>query len=100
MTTPTTKSPPRTYARLAGVLYLSLVPLAFLGFPYGLPHIFVPGDATATASNIIASESLLRLNIVINLLGLIVNILVALALYQLLKLVSKNMALLMALIPI
>ncbi len=93
--TRTTKTSPLTYARVAGVLYLSLVPLAFFGFPYGPSRLFVPGDAATTANNIIASESLFRLSIVINLLGAIVNVFVALALYRLLKPVNKNMASLM-----
>ncbi len=95
MITRTTKTPPLTVARVAGVLYLSLVPLALLGFPFGPSQFFVPGDAATTANNIIASESLFRLSMVINLLGAIVNALVVLALYQLLKVVNKNMASLM-----
>lgn len=95
MTTQTSTTSPLTIARVAGFLYLSLVPLAFLGFPYGSSHLFVAGDATATASNIIASESLLRLGIVVNLVGFIVNIFVVLALYRLLKPVSKALASLM-----
>lgn len=95
MTTHTATTSPLVYARVAGFLYLSLVPLAFFGFPYGLPRIFVPGDAATTASNIIASESLVRLEILVNLLGLIVNVFVVLALYRLLKPVSKEMASLM-----
>ncbi len=82
-------------ARVAGVLYLSLVPLAVFGFPYGPSHLFVPGDAAATANNIMASEALFRISIVINLLGLIVNVFVVLALYRLLKPVSKDIASLM-----
>jgi hypothetical protein len=95
MTNRTTKTSPLTYARVAGVLYLSLVPLAFFGFPFGPSHLFVPGDAVTTANNLIASESLFRLSIVINLLGAIVNATVVLALYQLLKVVNKNIASLM-----
>ena len=95
MITRTTKTAPLTYARVAGVLYLSLVPLAFFGFPFGPSHLFVPGDAATTANNIIASEWLFRLSIVINLLGAIINALVVLALYKLLKVVNKNMASLM-----
>ena len=95
MDTHTNKTSPLSYARVAGVLYLSLVPLALLGFPYGPSHLFVPEDAITTVNNIIASESLFRLSIVINLFGAIVNVFVALALYRLLKPVNKNMASLM-----
>ncbi len=82
-------------ARMTGLLYLLFVPLAFLGFPYGPSHLFVPGDAATTANNIMAAESLFRLSIVINLLGAILNVFVVLALYRLLKPVNKNMASLM-----
>jgi hypothetical protein len=82
-------------ARIAGFLYLLFIPLAFLGFPYGPSHLFVPGDATTTANNIMAAESLFRLSMVINLFGAILNVFVALALYRLLKPVNKNMASLM-----
>jgi len=86
---------PQKMARVAGFLYLSLVLLAFFGFPYGSSHMFVAGDAAATVNNIMTSEWRLRLNIVVNLLGLIVNVFVVLALYRLLKPVNKNIASLM-----
>ncbi len=95
MTTRTAELSPRYDARVAGFLYLMLVPLAFFGFPYGPSRLFVPGDAATTANNILASESLFRMSIVINLLGAIINVLVVLALYRLLKPVSKRMASLM-----
>lgn len=82
-------------ARIIGVLYLSLVPLAFFGFPYGPSHLFVSGDAATTASNIMANESLLRLSVLINILGAIINAVVVLGLYKLLKPVNKDIASLM-----
>ncbi len=85
----------RTWAKVAGILYLGLVPLSLLGFPYGPSHLFVPGDAAATASNIMASESLFRLSIVINLLGAILNVVVVLALFKLLRPINKDVASLM-----
>jgi hypothetical protein len=81
-------------ARVAGLLYLMLFPAAF-GLIYVPSRLVVPGDAAATASHIMASESLFRLGIVSNLLVSIVYIFVALALYKLLKPVNKNMASLM-----
>jgi len=53
------------------------------------------GDAATTANNIMASESLFRLSIVSALIIQIVNILLVLVLYKLLKPVNKNHALLM-----
>jgi hypothetical protein len=83
-------------ARLAGFLYLSLLP-APLGLVYVPARLIVSGDAAATATNIMASESLFRLGIVSILLVDVVNIVLALALYQLLKPVSKPVAALMVL---
>ncbi len=57
--------------------------------------LIVPGDAATTANNIMASESLFRLSIVSALIVQIVNMLVVLLLYKLLKPVNKNIALLM-----
>jgi hypothetical protein len=54
--------------------------------------LIVPGDAAATARNILASESMFRLGIVIALLVQIVNIFVVLFLYKLLKPVNKSIA--------
>ena len=81
-------------ARIAGILYLSLVPLGFLGM-YFSSRLIVPGDAVTTASNIISSEPLFRLGILSALLVQVVNIFVVLALYRLLKPANKNMARLM-----
>jgi hypothetical protein len=83
-------------ARIAGVLYLTVMPLGILGLLYVPSTLIVPGDAATTAGNIMASEALFRLSIVSALLVQIVNIFVVLALYRLLKPVNKNMALLMA----
>jgi len=58
-------------------------------------HFIVRGDAAATATNIIASESLYRIGIALNLFNAVGQIFLALALYQLLKVVSKNAASLM-----
>ena len=83
-------------ARVAGILYL------FLGLAGPFCLIYVPrtlivrGDATATASKIMASEMLFRTGIVVELFGSIVFLFVAMALYRLLSGVNKNNAVLMA----
>jgi len=82
-------------ARLAGLLYF----LASLPAPIGL--VYVPNklialnDATATANNIRASESLLRLGIASELWQATMFIFVALALYHLFKVVNQAHALAM-----
>ena len=89
---------PLVRARVAGALYL----VANLFAPFTLLYLpsrfIVRGDAAATANSIMASESLFRVGIVGNLFTFIANILLALALYHLLKVVNKNMASLMVIL--
>jgi hypothetical protein len=82
---------PRRVARMAGALYLVGSVAGVFGILYG-PSLVVPGDATATAQNILASESLFRLSIASALLCQLLFIFVVLVLYQLLKVVNQIMA--------
>jgi len=82
-------------ARIAGFLYLIMFPLGIFGIMYVPSILIVPGDAATTANNIMASESLFRLSIVSALILQIVNLLLVLVLYKLLKPVNKNHAVLM-----
>ena len=93
MTTKEKMNPNKT-ARIAGLLYLIPFILSFLAI-FLRQSLIVPGDAATTANNIMASESLFRLSIVSALIIQIVNILLVLVLYKLLKPVNKNHALLM-----
>jgi hypothetical protein len=86
----------RKQARIAGLLYLLASIPAFFAWVYVPNKLIVTGDATATANHVRASESLLRLSIGSELIGLIVFIFVVLALYQLFKPVSEKHALAMA----
>ena len=84
--------------RVAGFLYLLLgvsVPLRLIYIPSTL---FVRGNATATANNIAAHESLFRLGIVGDLLTGTIVIFVVLALYRLLKGVDQSHAVLMVIL--
>lgn len=98
MTPRTTEPSPQLRARVAGWLYLILGVFAGFALQYVPSRLIVSGDATATARNILASESLFRLGIVADLTSVIINIFLALALYQLLKSVNKNMAVLMVIL--
>lgn len=89
------KTNPNKTARIAGALYLLLLPLGILGLIYVQTTLIIPEDAATTASNILAHESLFRLSIVSALLIQIVNLFVVLYLYKLLKPVNENMARLM-----
>jgi hypothetical protein len=82
-------------ARVAGLLYLLLLPLGIFGILYVPATLVVPGDGATTVTNIIASASLFRLSIVSALMVQIVNMAVVLVLYRLLKPVNKTVASLM-----
>lgn len=82
-------------ARFAGWLYL----LGGLPAPFSLLYLprklFVPKDAAATARNILANESLLRLSIVVELYCAVTIIFIAFALYRLFEGVDRRQAALM-----
>jgi hypothetical protein len=86
---------PNHSARLAGFLYLILIPLGFFGVAYVPELLVVPGDMAQTVSNIMASEQMFRLSSVSALLMNIVSVLLVLVLYKLLSPVGKNMAIVM-----
>ena len=78
--------------RLAGFLYVLLLPLGFFGMMYVPSKLVVPGDMATTISNILASESLFRLSMASSFLMNIDVIALGLVLYKLLKPVGKSMA--------
>jgi hypothetical protein len=98
MTSYAAEPSPQVRARVAGVLYLVLGVFAGFSLQYVASRLIVSGNAAATAANILASESLFRLGIVSNLVVALINIFLALALYQLLKPVNANMAALMVIL--
>jgi hypothetical protein len=81
--------------RFAGLLYLLVsIPGAF-ALIYVPSKLIVDGNATATANNIAASETLFRLGIAVQLISQALFIFVALALYDLFKGVNRRHASLM-----
>lgn len=84
----------KTTARIAGVLYLLIFVTA--GFSEGFVRatLIVPGDATTTAANIVASEGLFRLSIISDLIAFSADAVVAVLLYVLLRPTSRTLALL------
>jgi len=89
--------------RLVGLLYVVISIPGFFALLYVPGKVIVRGDATATAHNILASESLFRLGITTDLISQALFILVALALYDLLKDVNRWLArlmLILILIPV
>lgn len=82
-------------ARIAGAVYLSMVFTAPFSLIYVPNTLIVRGNATATASNILAHEMLFRLGIVADLISSVIFVCLAIALYRLLSGVNKTQASLM-----
>jgi len=88
----------RDPGRTAGVLYLLGSLPGFFALLYVPGKIFVRGNPLATAQNITAHELLFRWGIFASLIGQASFIVVALALYQLLKSVDRRYAALMVIL--
>src|SRR5262245_24072000 len=76
---------PRLKARIAGALWLIIIVAAAFAEFYVRGKIVKDGDAAATATNILAHETLYRLGAAAALIYLLCDIAVALILYELLK---------------
>jgi uncharacterized protein DUF4386 len=92
--------PPLFYARVAGFIYLFAMALGIFSQVFVLGRIVVPGDAAATASNLLASEGLFRLGIAIDVITFVSDVVIAWAFYELLKSVDPGLALLGAFLRI
>jgi hypothetical protein len=86
----------RKAAIIAGFGLLAMGILAAFANFFVLQRLVVSGDAAATANNIIASEGLFRAGICSFLIVAILDVVVAWALYVLLKPTNKNLSLLTA----
>lgn len=93
-----TRQPLNTTARVAGLLYLGVVITGFFTLMYVPGKLFVPTDAAATASNILAHQSLFRAYIVADLVSELFFVATVLALYHLFKRVGPQLATLMVLL--
>jgi len=86
----------RKAAIVAGLGLLIMTIFALFADFFVFSSLIVPGDAATTANNIIANELLFRLGIVSLLIVAILDVVVAWALYVLLKPVHKSLSLLAA----
>jgi len=84
-------------ARTAGFGYLIIVFLAIFSEFFVRTALFVPGDAIATANNIMANELQFRIGIVAWIIVVICDIVVTWALYLLFKPINQHLSLLAAL---
>jgi hypothetical protein len=83
---------PQRLARTAGLFYL-LLTLFAIPVVYSRATVYVPGDAAATARNVVANADLFRVGFVVELAQATCMAFVALILYALLKHVNRNAAL-------
>ncbi len=83
-------------ARLAGFLLLLIAVLAPFSILYLPSTLIVPGDAATTASNVMASDGLFRLGIVVDSVVILLEIIVIAILYVLLRPVNRTLALVAA----
>jgi len=82
-------------ARITGIFYLAIFFANFFVFIFVSGSLSVPGDATATANNILASESLYRSGVVSYLIVFLSEIGATILLYKLLKPVNQTLAMMM-----
>ena len=86
----------RRTARITGVLYLIIIICAGFSEGFVRSSIIVPGNAAATADNIVNSEWLFRVGFVSDLVAFLCDAAVSILLYVLLRPVSKTLSLLAA----
>ena len=96
----TIESSPQLYARIAGAIYLVII--VFGGFSEGfvMNTLVVPGDAAATAHNILASSAMWRLSVAGDLIVPLIAVPQLWIIYNLLKPAGRTLALLFVLLEI
>ncbi len=88
---------PDRIARIAGLNYLIIIFAGVFAEFFVRSQLIVSGDPAATASNITGSETLFRFGIALDLVMIGADLIVAVALYALLRPINRHLALLTAL---
>jgi len=83
-------------ARITGGLYLIIAVASAFAFFVAYEGLIVPGDASATANNITASEGLFRIGFVGDSVTFLVEVVLVVLLYKLLRPVSQTLSLIAA----
>jgi hypothetical protein len=96
MTNHNAETSPLVYARAAGLLYLIIIVCGIFSEVFVRASLIVPGDATTTANNIMASEGLFRLGFASDSIVFLSDVALAVLLYVLFKPVSKTLAMIAA----
>ena len=82
-----------SYARIAGVLYLVIIVLGITSEVLVRSNLIVPGNAAATASNILASKSIYRIGFAADSIMLFSDVAIACLFYVLFKPVNRTLSL-------
>jgi hypothetical protein len=82
------------YARVAGLAYVVVIMLGIFSVSYIDSNIIVPGNDAATVDNIMNNELRFRISIASEIIMYVLVVLLAHALYVILKTVNRNLALL------
>lgn len=85
----------KNLSRITGITYLLMIPFGILGILYVPNAILVPGDMATTITNILANTSLFHLSIFSSLVVQLIQIVLVLLLFKLLRPASKVAAILM-----
>jgi hypothetical protein len=96
MTAIAEKTSPLVYARTAGALYLVIIVFGVWSELFVRGVLVVPGDAAATAANVIANEGLFRLGFAADSIMALSDVALAILLYVLLAPVSRALAIMAA----
>jgi hypothetical protein len=91
-----TEASPRLQARIAGVLYLINIVTGIFAIIFVRSAMFVPGNAAATAANILAHELRFRLGFAAEIVTCVTCIPLAVIFYNLFKIVNRSLALVAA----
>jgi len=83
----------RDLARLAGALYLLNILAGFFAIGFAPAQVVVPGDAAVTVQSLHTHELLYRLGLTVHFIPMLVNIPLAVILYELFKSWSRRVSL-------
>ena len=93
MTTIMTGISPIIYARIAGLLYFIIITSGIFSEVFIRSSLIVAGDASATAGNILASQTFFRIGFVSDSIMLLADVAIAILFYLLFKPVSSLLSL-------